>query len=284
MKFNPEITGNRSIDEADSADAAEPIGPVDILRASTGDRVVYYALQRFRSRVINGDYFAVRLQLLGESTWSYIGNHRALERAEIPTCADFGSKINAFEAHINKVSKRISFGPSLSMMLSPSTHRGLGLGSYAISQLFELLNEEYSDYAISRGPLMAVDGNAENRGRREAFLRRHGFAFSYNGTEGDGYFYANKVANLQYHYDPTRVDVISLHDLLTEVFQGQSDCAALYEQIEDLKEKIAEKELQPSEDEGPQEYRFTKHRLALIVGCAMIVPLLVASAVAFVVS
>lgn len=142
---------------------------------------------------------------------------------------------NCLQVCVDHPSHSVVLGPKSGFHLSPELS-GLGLSSYAYSQIINWLKDHYPDYRVlpSAVPPPETEGE-EARTHRNSRLAAHGFDFEWDDSlEANGRYFKAKVRQLISGWDSDKVSEISLTALLTTVSRQDEERIALEHKLHGL--------------------------------------------------
>ncbi|GGB53465.1 hypothetical protein GCM10011607_12530 [Shewanella inventionis] len=128
---------------------------------------------------------------------------------------EFSYLKNQFQILIDKQQETIRFGPAGNLGMLDNKFKGLGIGSYCMSKLIDIIKKKYADFSVSSGKLSGVDAsNEESQSIRDYFYRNLGFQVDVD-NDGNGLFFVDSVNKLKTNYNLSKVSEIDAMQLLT---------------------------------------------------------------------
>ena len=121
---------------------------------------------------------------------------------------------DSIEVLVNKINKRVKFGPKGVIMVNPNS---LGIGSYLFSKVIEWTKKNYLDYSVWSGSLAVVDKlQGKENNRRTNFYKNLGFDVNFfTEDEGEGEFKAKTVSQLKTNFKIDKVNEVSIENIVT---------------------------------------------------------------------
>lgn len=140
---------------------------------------------------------------------------------------------NFLEVMVDHRNKRVRFGPTDKVSISPS---GRGLCGYLLSHLIEWLQGQCPSYLVTPIHLADHDLTDQIRQARNRLLQRAGFELHYpDPANGIGRAQVSDISGLIAGWNTERVQFCRVGDLLTELRESESQMVKQQAQVNSLR-------------------------------------------------